>query len=395
MQYAYDANGVRTSKNYQRHVIGASYIDYYTVDGTKILSEKRIGGTNNTTQRTIYYVYDANGAVIGMEYNGTKYWYDKNLQGDVVGIRNASGTLVAQYVYDAWGNHRQITDGSGNDVSDNPAHIANINPFRYRGYYYDTETGWYYLNTRYYDPNVGRFLSPDTILGANGGLLGYNLYAYCNNNPVMFSDPNGEFFFTAIIVGAIVGATIGGVVGGVITYNSSKESGQTGTELAISTLVGVGKGALIGATGGALVGGTVAVAATYGAGSVAGTAMITGTLNIAARTVEVTALQTKKSYSEEKSGWEIAKDNLNAVFNNSEQILFPAVTKGSSTGASYLYNDVSKHRVVPLEVDEYLGASKKKILPIATTSYSWAHAAFSIFHNDPLARAIERGYVLE
>ena len=199
MQYAYDANGIRTSKNYQRHVIGASYIDYYTVDGTKILSEKRIGGTNNTTQRTIYYVYDANGAVIGMEYNGTKYWYDKNLQGDVVGIRNASGTLVAQYVYDAWGNHRQITDGSGNDVSDNPAHIANINPFRYRGYYYDTETGWYYLNTRYYDPNVGRFLSPDTILGANGGLLGYNLYAYCNNNPVMFSDPSGNSIVVSTI----------------------------------------------------------------------------------------------------------------------------------------------------------------------------------------------------
>ena len=128
-----------------------------------------------------------------MEYNGTRYWYDKNLQGDVVGIRNASGTLVAQNVYDAWGNHRQITDGSGNDVSDNPNHIANINPFRYRGYYYDTETGWYYLNTRYYDPNVGRFLSPDTILGANGGLLGYNLYAYCNNNPVMFADPSGNF----------------------------------------------------------------------------------------------------------------------------------------------------------------------------------------------------------
>ena len=110
-----------------------------------------------------------------------------------MGIRNASGTLVAQYVYDAWGNHRQITDGSGNDVSDNPNHIANINPFRYRGCYYDTETGWYYLNARYYDPNVGRFLSPDTILGANGGLLGYNLYAYCNNNPVMFVDPSGNF----------------------------------------------------------------------------------------------------------------------------------------------------------------------------------------------------------
>ena len=130
---------------------------------------------------------------IGMEYNEAKYWYDKKLQGDIVGIRNSTGTLVAQYVYDAWGNHRQITDGSGNDVSADTSHIANINPFRYRGYYYDVETGWYYLNARYYDPNVGRFLSPDVILGANGGLQGYNLFAYCNNNPVMFVDPSGNF----------------------------------------------------------------------------------------------------------------------------------------------------------------------------------------------------------
>ena len=127
-----------------------------------------------------------------MEYNGTKYWYDKNLQGDVVDIRNSTGTLIARYVYDAWGNHRQITDSSGNDVSADTSHIANINPFRYRGYYYDVETGWYYLNARYYDPNVGRFLSPDVILGANGGLQGYNLFAYCNNNPVMFADPSGR-----------------------------------------------------------------------------------------------------------------------------------------------------------------------------------------------------------
>ena len=127
-----------------------------------------------------------------MEYNGAKYWYDKNLQGDIVGIRNSAGTLVAQYVYDAWGKILRITDKDGNDVSGNPDHIANINPFRYRGYYYDVETGWYYLNTRYYDPNVGRFLSPDVILGANGGLQGYNLFAYCNNNPVMFADPSGR-----------------------------------------------------------------------------------------------------------------------------------------------------------------------------------------------------------
>ena len=129
--------------------------------------------------------------MIGFEHNGTKYWYDKNLQGDITAIRNASGTLVAQYEYDAWGKHISITDGSGNDVSNNETHIANINPFRYRGYYFDVETGWYYLNARYYAPNVGRFISPDAILGANGGLQGYNLFAYCNNNPVMYIDPNG------------------------------------------------------------------------------------------------------------------------------------------------------------------------------------------------------------
>ena len=158
----------------------------------KILSEQRTDEETGNVIRTIYYVYDANGQPVGMKYNGVQYWYQKNMQGDVVRILNASGAEVVSYAYDAWGNHQQITDGSGNDVSDNPNHIANINPFRYRGYYYDTETGWYYLNTRYYDPNVGRFLSPDTILGANGGLPGYNLYAYCNNNPVMFADPSGQ-----------------------------------------------------------------------------------------------------------------------------------------------------------------------------------------------------------
>ena len=113
------------------------------------------------------------------------------MQGDVVRILNGGGAEVAIYTYDAWGKNLQITDGSGNDVSADTSHIANINPFRYRGYYYDVEIGWYYLNARYYDPNVGRFLSPDTILGANGGLQGYNLFAYCNNNPVMFVDLDG------------------------------------------------------------------------------------------------------------------------------------------------------------------------------------------------------------
>ena len=98
---------------------------------------------------------------------------------------------MAQYEYDAWGKHIRITDGSGNDVSNNETHIANINPFRYRGYYFDVETGWYYLNARYYDPNVGRFISPDCYVSTGQGLLGHNMFAYCNNNPVNMIDNSG------------------------------------------------------------------------------------------------------------------------------------------------------------------------------------------------------------
>jgi len=163
------------------------YTDVYTVDGSKILSEQRTDEETGNVIRTIYYVYDANGQPVGMKYNGVQYWYQKNMQGDVVRILNASGAEVVSYAYDAWGKVLSVSGSLSSTV-------GAANPFRYRGYYYDTETGWYYLNTRYYDPNVGRFLSPDTILGANGGLLGYNLYAYCNNNPVMFADPSGNLY---------------------------------------------------------------------------------------------------------------------------------------------------------------------------------------------------------
>ena len=168
------------------------YTDVYTVDGSKILSEQRTDEETGNVIRTIYYVYDANGQPVGMKYNGVQYWYQKNMQGDVVRILNASGAEVVSYAYDAWGKVLSVSGSLSSTV-------GAANPFRYRGYYYDTETGWYYLNTRYYDPNIGRFLSPDTILGANGGLLGYNLYAYCNNNPVMFSDPSGNSIVVSTI----------------------------------------------------------------------------------------------------------------------------------------------------------------------------------------------------
>ena len=179
----YDANGIRTSKQYVEHVADASsYTVTYTTDGTKILSEQRTG----TNPHTIYYVYDANGSVVGMKYNGVQYWYHKNIQGDVLGIMNANGVEVVSYAYDAWGKVLSVSGSLSSTV-------GAVNPFRYRGYYYDVETGWYYLNARYYDPNVGRFINADSQLNTSLGVVGANLYVYCLNNSVNMIDVIGKY----------------------------------------------------------------------------------------------------------------------------------------------------------------------------------------------------------
>ena len=125
---------------------------------------------------------------------------------------------MVQYVYDAWGNHA-VLDANGNDLTDS-SHIGNRNPFRYRGYFYDVETGLYYLQTRYYDPEVGRFLNMDDISYADPEQShGLNLYAYCANNPVNNVDPTGHFIITLSLLAAFgVAAAVGAAVGVVGTF---------------------------------------------------------------------------------------------------------------------------------------------------------------------------------
>ena len=133
---------------------------------------------------TLYFAY-ASGPM-SVTYNGTVYYYVTNLQGDVVAILNTSGTAVVQYTYDAWGNVLSIT-GSMADT------LGQMNPLRYRGYVYDSETELYYLQSRYYDPKVGRFINADAFASTGQGLLGNNMFAYCGNNPVMGYDPQGLY----------------------------------------------------------------------------------------------------------------------------------------------------------------------------------------------------------
>ena len=178
MNFKYNSAGIRTSKSYYDMNTGALTASTFILDGSNIIKEDRNGGG-----LILYYYYDASG-VTGFEYNNNKYYYGKNLQGDIIKIFDASGIEVVTYKYDAWGN---IISISGSFAST----VGQYNPFRYRSYYYDSETGWYYLNSRYYDPSVGRFINADGIIGANGGLQGYNIFAYCNNDPVNHSDPTG------------------------------------------------------------------------------------------------------------------------------------------------------------------------------------------------------------
>ena len=123
----------------------------------------------------------------GTEYS---YYYTHNSRGDIVGIYNGAGELKAHYEYDAWGNVISITDNNGNAIT-NPNHIGNLNPFRYRGYYYDTESGFYYLMSRYYDPVTHRFINADGYFQLGGNILDANMHSYCGNNPIMFADPTG------------------------------------------------------------------------------------------------------------------------------------------------------------------------------------------------------------
>ena len=142
----------------------------------------------NIVTEEIAYLYDESG-VIGMvhTYNGASstYYFSRNLQGDIVAIYNTSGNVVARYNYDAFG---KCTIAGGSNIT-----IANANSFRYRGYYLDQETGFYFLNSRYYSPEFRRFISPDdTNYLDPENVNGLNLYCYCNNDPVNYADPSGH-----------------------------------------------------------------------------------------------------------------------------------------------------------------------------------------------------------
>ena len=156
--------------------------------------------------------------MIYFEYNGTRYLYERNIQRDIIKIyREDNLTLAAEYHYDAYGNHEVIKHNEEN--------IGEKNPFRYRGYYFDRESGLYYCNSRYYNPSFGRFISPDSVKYLDPqSVNGLNLYAYCRNNPVMYADPSGQSVIGAIFAIIVAIASLAAVANDI--YQIVRKDGE-------------------------------------------------------------------------------------------------------------------------------------------------------------------------
>ena len=190
--------------------------------------------TGNGATKILDFRYDQSGAPYSLTYTvgstSTVYYYVTNLQGDVMYLADSSGSQVAAYLYDPYG---KVLSSSGT--------MAEINPLRYRGYYQDSETGFYYLQSRYYDPAICRFINADSYASTGQGLIGYNAFAYCGNNPINRFDPTGEF--------GIWGAVVGGLIGAVAGAISSAVTGGDIKDIVISAAAGAVAGGVIGGFG--------------------------------------------------------------------------------------------------------------------------------------------------
>ena len=232
----YNTSGIRTKRVSEEKTYN------YIYAGDKLM---RMTVGNDTLD----FNYDVNGVPLTMTYNGTVYYYTTNLQGDVISLERADGGSGAQYAYDAWGNIIAIMGT-----------LAELNPLRYRGYVYDQETGFYYLNSRYYDPAVGRFINPDAAIGQVGNIKGNNMFTYALNNPVMYSDLTGNWpKLSTVLAGvAAVAVTVAVAAAVVATCGAAIPAVAAGGSLALGLSAGSAASAI--ATTALAVAGATAIA---------------------------------------------------------------------------------------------------------------------------------------
>ena len=244
MTFSYDADGIRTSKTVASGGETVTY-NYLTQDG-KVMRQE---WDKDNVNYQLDFFYDTQGKPLAVIYrqngDGLSYYYLTNQQGDVTKLYKpvavSGGTKVnmveiATYSYDPWGK-ATVTVNTGSQITNNDRTLANINPLRYRGYYQDVETGFYYLQSRYYDPVIGRFINADlpeyAALSATD-ITGTNLFAYCKNDPINHADEDGEWLH--VVIGAIAG--------GVTSYISARLAGENVKDALVSAAFGTATGAL-------------------------------------------------------------------------------------------------------------------------------------------------------
>jgi len=235
----------------------------------------------------------------------------------VTAVYDANGILKAEYIYAAWGNCTVTVDVDG---------IGTLNPIRYRGYYYDSETGFYYVSSRYYDPEIGRWINADTVdvlEARQDEPLGLNLFTYCDNNPVNYFDPTGEILIsTCVLIGIGIGALIGGAVGSIYGYNLARKMGVPPKDR-WKFVVGYG-------LGGAVVGGVIGGFMGYGIGFLCGATSTSGVaLNAISKGLSSIAQKKWGHIITKKHAWNLVLKNVTQ--SGVKNLISQTLKKGATT----------------------------------------------------------------
>ena len=347
--YDYNKDGIRIKKN-----VSGRYTDRYILDGSKVIGMERTK-SGSSVKDVYHFIYDEMGNIweavcyIGGSTTPVRYFYRTNAQGDVKQIVDSNYNVVAYYAYDAWGKLLAVLDGNDNPITDS-SHFAIVNPFRYRGYVYDTETGFYYVSSRYYDPEVGRWINADSLL-SQGSVLGNNMFAYCLNNPVNMADTTGElpFFLVTAAIGAVAGAIIGGVV-------AAKNGGNVWAGIGIGAAAGGLAGAGLGAAAGVVLAGSATAstaAVVSGAGMIA-TAVSTGGAG---------------------AGLALVADNISRAVNNVGTVLYSGGEQARQAATTFA-NNTGGTTIDPTVIGQVADAATKVPGADFTTVWSQASAAF-------------------